>query len=129
MLVKTHSFYALSIALPGLVIWGFGIQTIALGLLVKNRTRLDSLDVKTKFGFLYIVYKPSNFFWELIILYRTIAIAFTSVKLDLNRSAGVDCDDSHPHRLQPATEVCTLREFATNRMETRSIIVAGFTIY
>jgi len=126
-----HSFFSATVGLPGLLLWGLGIPTLALALLIRNRANLRSVEVKTKYGFLYIGYKYSNFYWELVILYRKIAIAFTSVFLS---SISVE--------IQALTVMIVIlvafnlqlrympyENLELNMMETRSIVVAGVTIY
>lgn len=126
-----HSFFAVAIGLPGLLVWGLGIPTLALVLLVRNRSNLRSVEVKTKYGFLYIGYKYNNFYWELIILYRKICIAFTSVFLS---SISVEVQALSVMIVILVAFNLQLRympyeNLELNMMETRSIIVAGITIY
>jgi len=126
-----HSFYALAVGLPGLVGWGLGIPSFALYLLIRKRKVLITKDVKSKYGFLYIGFKPENFFWEFIITYRKIAIAFTSVFLSTISA-----------EIQALTVMIVilialylqLRYLPyevddLNMVEARAIIVAGITIY
>jgi hypothetical protein len=126
-----HSFFSITVGMPGLVLWGLGIPTLALFLLIRNRNNLRSVEVKTKFGFLYIGYKYSNFYWELVILYRKIAIAFTSVFLSsistevqaLSVMIVILIAFNLQLRYMPYENI------ELNMMEVRSIIVAGITIY
>jgi hypothetical protein len=126
-----HSFFVMAVGLPGLLLWGLGIPTLALVLLIRNRRQLRSVEVKTKYGFLYIGYKHSNFYWELVILYRKIAIAFTSVFLS-----------SISTEIQALTVMIVIlvafnlqlrympyENLELNLLETRAIVVAGITIY
>ena len=59
-----------AVALPSIVIWGIGIPAAVWILLRKDRERLDTDAVKFKFGFLYNGYKRTNYFWEIVIMYR-----------------------------------------------------------
>lgn len=76
-----HTTFAMSCALPGMLIWGISAPTLALALLLRDRKRLDDIPTKLKFGFLYIGYRKPCFIWEFVILYRKIAIVFVSVFL------------------------------------------------
>jgi hypothetical protein len=41
-----HKFWSLAVGLPGMLAWGFGIPIFALILLVRERSRIDNLEVK-----------------------------------------------------------------------------------
>ena len=72
----SHTLWALGVALPALIVWGLGIPTFALFLLLKERNTLENLETRQKFGFLYRGYKTRFFFWEIIISYRKIFLIF-----------------------------------------------------
>jgi hypothetical protein len=73
----SHSIFSLGVALPSLLIWGLGIPTMALYLIYARRKDLNLIDVKSKYGFLYNGYRnPQAFYWEIVIMYRKIAIIF-----------------------------------------------------
>lgn len=78
--------YSLMIAVPSLIIWGFGIPAFAWVVLSKNKDNLDLLETREKYGFLYNGYKKKYYYWESVNMYRKIAIIFISVFL---RVAGV----------------------------------------
>ena len=67
--------------MPGIIVWGLGIPFFALMLLTKVRKNLDSLETREKFGFLYRGYRNEFYYWEIIIMYRKIALIFISVFL------------------------------------------------
>ena len=71
----------MAIALPGLIIWVLGIPIFALLVLIKYRRRLDEIYVRKKIGFLFMGYRRKCFFWEIIITYRKLSIAFVSIFL------------------------------------------------
>ena len=48
---------------------------------MRNRKHLQRFDTKTKYGFLYNGYRPSAYYWELVIMYRKIVIIFIQVFL------------------------------------------------
>ena len=74
-----HTFMGYGVALPCFVVWGIGIPAAVWFLLRKDRERMDTLAVKQKFGFLYNGYKRTNFFWEIVIMYRKILMIAISV--------------------------------------------------
>ena len=49
--------WSLGVALPSLIVWGAGIPLFAFILLNREKDRLNRLEVKEKFGFLYNGYK------------------------------------------------------------------------
>jgi hypothetical protein len=69
------------VALIGVLLWGCGAPALALIMLAKSRKTLDTVETKSKFGFLYIGYRKKTFFWEFVILYRKICVVFISVFL------------------------------------------------
>jgi len=71
-----HLSLSLTVALPGVIVWGISAPALILGLLIKQRKVLDSPKVREMFGFLYVGYDRSKlYFWEFVILYRKMAIA------------------------------------------------------
>ena len=74
-----HTFWSFSVALPAIVVWGLGIPAFAFYLMTKEKTRLNSLETRMKFGFLYNGYKLDYYYWEVIIMYRKIILIFISV--------------------------------------------------
>jgi hypothetical protein len=126
-----HSLYSIAVGLPGLIVWGMGIPAAALGLLIRRRYRLRSMEVKTKFGFLYIGYTNANFYWEFVILYRKIAIAFASVFLS---SVSVSVQALVVMLIILVAFNLQVRfmpyeNTELNQMEIKAILVAGVTIY
>lgn len=79
-----HSRYSLIIAVPSLIVWGFGIPAFAWVVLAKNKSNLDQLDTREKYGFLYNGYKKRYYFWESVNMYRKITIIFISVFLTIS---------------------------------------------
>ena len=76
-----HKFWSLSIAVPSIIAWALGIPFFAFLLMFKERKTLDSISTREKFGFLFRGYKHRLFFWEVIIMYRKIALIFIQVFL------------------------------------------------
>ena len=73
--------FALGIALPFLVVWGLGIPAFAFFMMYSVRDKLKMNWVKERYGFLYNGYKPHAYYWEIIIMYRKIALIFIAVFL------------------------------------------------
>lgn len=76
---KVHSFWSYSVAMPSIIVWGLGIPFFAFLLMFRERHSLMKIEVKEKFGFLYNGYQSDLFFWEIVIMYRKIAMIFISV--------------------------------------------------
>jgi hypothetical protein len=67
------------VALPSLIAWGLGIPFFAFILLNRVRTRLTKIDVRETYGFLYNGYKKQFYYWEVVIMYRKIAMVVIAV--------------------------------------------------
>ena len=80
---STHVLYSLVLAVPSLIVWGFGIPLYAWIILAKHREDLDLIDIREKYGFLYNGYKKNFYFWESVNMYRKIWVIFISVFLKL----------------------------------------------
>ena len=81
-----HITFSLIIAVPSLIVWGFGIPAFAWVLLARNKKKLDLTEKREKYGFLYNGYRKDFYFWESVNMYRKITIICISVFL---RVAGV----------------------------------------
>jgi len=78
---KEHTLFSYFLALPCIVVWGLGIPMFALVLLMRVRDTLDTVESREKFGFLYRGYRKSFYYWEIVIMYRKIALIIISVFL------------------------------------------------
>ncbi|CDW75877.1 UNKNOWN [Stylonychia lemnae] len=74
-----HTFYSYFVALPCIIVWGLGIPFFALAILMRKRKKLDSFEIRQRFGFLYRGYRKDYYYWEIVIMYRKILIIFTAV--------------------------------------------------
>ena len=74
-----HVYWSLGVALPSIVVWGMGIPLFALVLMIQNKKKLKTIQMKEKLGFLYNGYKLKYYFWEVIIMYRKIMMVVISV--------------------------------------------------
>ena len=119
------------VGLPGLLAWGIGIPAATLFVLVKFRKRLEEQNVKTAMGFLYLGYVSEKYYWEFMILYRKIAIAFISVFL-VSVSIEVQALTAFLVFMFAFYFQTTKQPFinkSLNKLEISSIMVAGVTIY
>lgn len=64
-----------------MIVWGMGIPFFAFVLMFRERKRLEEIKVREKFGFLFRGYKKRFYFWEIVIMYRKIALIFIQVFL------------------------------------------------
>ncbi|MEE4248133.1 MAG: hypothetical protein V2I33_22295 [Kangiellaceae bacterium] len=78
---EEHMFFAIYIAVPGLIAWGLIFPIVILSFLLARRRRLEDADTKIKFGFLLHGFRPERYYWEFIILYRKVIMAFIVVFL------------------------------------------------
>lgn len=74
-----HSFWSFAVAMPSIIVWGLGIPFFAYVMMFRARKELDTVATKEKFGFLYAGYQQQYFYWEIVIMYRKIAMIFISV--------------------------------------------------
>jgi hypothetical protein len=64
------------------LLYGIGIPAGVLYMMRRERDRLDILEVKEKFGFLFNGFKRRDYYWEIVIMYRKILMIFISVFLN-----------------------------------------------
>mmetsp|Transcript_30662 Transcript_30662/g.34879 ORF Transcript_30662/g.34879 Transcript_30662/m.34879 type:complete len:144 (-) Transcript_30662:522-953(-) len=76
---KEHRTWTFGVALTSLLLWGLGIPTIGLAVVIKNRRNLQETETKIKYGFIYQGYRDSHFFWEVVIIYRKVILAALAV--------------------------------------------------
>lgn len=70
----SHNFWSKYVALPGMFVWVFGIPMFALLLLIREKDRIDKLEVRQRLGFLFRGYKVRYYFWEIVIMFRKISL-------------------------------------------------------
>ena len=58
-----HTTYALALGLPAFLIWGLGMPIAATLFLRKNKAKLNSINMKAKYSFLYEGYVPKSYYW------------------------------------------------------------------
>ena len=76
---NTHTFYALAVALPSILVWGVGTPCGVLFAIWKRRRYLHTVDNKLRFGFLFNGYKTSKFYWEFVVVLRKILVICLAV--------------------------------------------------
>ncbi len=78
-----------------MIAWVFGIPLFALILLAKNKQAIlfsekvnisedeakASLEVKTRYGFLFNGYRANTYYWEVVILFRKVFLVISTVFL------------------------------------------------
>ncbi|CDW79374.1 UNKNOWN [Stylonychia lemnae] len=74
-----HYFWSYGVAMPAMIVWGLGIPLFASQLMYHERHKLDSLETKAKYGFLFRGYKKRFYYWESIVMYRKTLLIFISV--------------------------------------------------
>ena len=78
-----HINYSFIIAVPSILIWGFGIPFFSWLVLARNKHQLDLIEIREKYGFLYNGYKKQYYYWESVNMYRKITVIFISVFLKI----------------------------------------------
>lgn len=126
-----HLKYTLFVVLPSIFIWCIGIPACLLVFLYKNRKDLNDISEKLKYGFLYKGFKSEVYYWEFIIFLRKILIISCSVFLQ-NVSVAIQAlvvfvIISTGFILQERMQPYCYQQL--NKMEIRSIVVSGATIY
>jgi hypothetical protein len=126
-----HLFYALTVALPCVVIWIIGAPFALLMYMTRNSRELSNITMKLRFGFLYNGYKLSTYYWEFVILYRKILIIMimvflSSFSVDIRALAiliVLGISYLHQNIIEPYTHDIL------NELEKRGILVATLSVY
>ena len=127
---QKHTFYALGVALPSILVWGIGTPSLVLLFMYKQRRCLFKEHNKVRFGFLFNGYKTSEFYWEFLILYRKMAVLVLAVFLNtLIQTQALTCllvlvCSLYLHRLKDP-----FVEDHLNYLENLAIFTATVTIY
>ncbi|CAG9312598.1 unnamed protein product [Blepharisma stoltei] len=126
-----HIFYMLTFSLPTIILWGIILPTICLVNIIRNRKKLDNINVRLTYGFLFNGFKTEHFYWEFIILYSKIILICFSVfltKISLKLQALIVAIIYSIYlRLQYSNNPYT--EHKLNQMKLRSKLVCVVTIY
>ncbi len=128
---KIHQFWSYSVAMPSIIVWGLGIPLFAFILMYRERKKLDKVEVKEKFGFLYNGYQVELFFWEIVIMYRKIAMIFIAVFI---QPQGVITQAMIVFVIMIGFLIANLKKkpyvsIALNDLETFSLITSAVSIY
>jgi hypothetical protein len=76
---KSHSSITYYVAIPSIIVWGLGIPFFMLIFLLRAKSKIDIIDIREKWGFLFSGYKKEFYFWEILIMYRKVLIIFISI--------------------------------------------------
>ena len=76
-----HKRWVLIITLPSLIFWGIFVPVFALVKLMRNRDKLRTYKLKSRYGWLYEGLNEKNCYWEFFITYRKIVLILLSVFL------------------------------------------------
>lgn len=128
---SAHVREVLTVVLPGLIVWGFGLPALALGFLVKCRAQLTDKVISLEFSFLYKGYTEKWFYWEFVILYRKVALICSAVFFNsvstLVQALSVLAVLLICLFLQLAVSPFAVSNF--NLLEVKSLLVSLVTIY
>ncbi|CAG9321985.1 unnamed protein product [Blepharisma stoltei] len=126
-----HVFYITAISFPAILLWGIGIPTTCLFLIMKNKDRLNDINIRIKYGFLFNGYKSRSYYWEFVIIYRkiiiiccTVFLATVSVNIQALTTLFVLVACLYFH--------CKIKPYNgddLNRLEAISISASAITIY
>lgn len=128
---SSHLKWVFIVALPSLVVWGFGIPMMAFFHIRKNLEKLKDIEFKKAYGFLYDGYKIDRYFWEFVILYRKIIMIFISVFLVTyslaTQALAVLAVSFGSYIIHIKSQPFIDNDL--NEAEKRSLVVSSFTIY
>ena len=124
-----HYFYGLNISIPALIVWGIGLPLFAfIRLRTLNRDGEQSI---TRYGFLYLGYRDSKWWWEFIVLGRKFAILIVLIWISQISvfiqalTAIFILYASHSLQIQNNP----FASFETNRIENISLVCSQLIIY
>lgn len=117
--------------MPSIIVWGLGIPLFAFILMFRDRHKLQEIETKEKFGFLYNGYQTDLFYWEIVIMYRKIGMIFIAVFIT---PQGVIAQAMLVFLLMIAFLIVNLKKkpyvsIALNDLETMSLITSAISIY
>ena len=126
-----HLEYTLGLVLPSIGLWCIGIPILLIFLINRDQNRLNEIEQKLKFGFLYKGFKPNRFFWEFLTMLRKMLIISSSVFL---RNVSVPVQAMVTFLIILAAYILQIKfepyaVFQLNQMEIKSILVSAVTIY
>ena len=128
---RNHQLYVLAVAVPSIAVWCIAFPLVLLYFLYKNRQDLADVSEKLKYGFLYKGFKPSQFYWEFVIMLKKMMIISSSVFLK-NVSISVQALAAFMVILAGYVAHSKIEPYTVsqlNVMEVRSIVVSAITIY
>jgi hypothetical protein len=69
----------LTVSVPAILIWSFGIPSLFLILLKRELPTISAVSSKEKLGFLYMGYKKETYYWEIVIMLTKMLIVLSTV--------------------------------------------------
>jgi len=81
---STHLKWVFGVCLPMLFAYVIGIPAAGLKVLYNNRTELTSERVKKKYSFLFKGYEQRWYFWEMVVVFRKVALVIIAVFFAFN---------------------------------------------
>lgn len=76
---EKHWNYVYLFTIPGFSLWVAFVPSAILYILIKKRKMINNPNFKSRLGFLCNGYKEKFFYWEIVLVYRKIAVAFIAV--------------------------------------------------
>jgi len=126
-----HLKWIFIVAVPALIIWGFGIPMAAFFHIRRNLDKIYDYEFKQAYGFLYDGYRLERYFWEFVILYRKIVMVFISVFLVTfsleTQALAILAVSFISYLIQIKSQPFLDPEL--NEAEKRALINSSFTIY
>jgi hypothetical protein len=77
-----HLKFITLVAAPALLLWGLTGPLICLVFLHRNRKRINDQDTRLKYAYLFLGLVPRCYYWEFVIQYRKVMMAFILVFLE-----------------------------------------------
>lgn len=78
---QKHIAFAVGIGMVSILIWSLLLPLYVVYRIFRNRNFLDSITMRTRFGFMYIGYKQKYCYWEYLVILRKVFIIIPSVFL------------------------------------------------
>merc|ERR1712166_1075218 len=66
--------YVVFIGIPQLILFVVGLPLVGLGFLFRNRTHLDTISVRARYGIFFGGYRKDRYYWEFFLVLRKVAV-------------------------------------------------------
>ena len=74
-----HFVWALAIGMPQLLLHVVGLPSAGLYMLYRNRHKLSNPVVRARYGLFLGGYKPSRYYWEIVVIVRKVSVVALSI--------------------------------------------------